>query len=403
MSLLRIYCSLQAAPPRCRWSFGDVARKSVHGEGTLADVPRGAERVHLVIPAAEVVFTRVKLPQGAKRRAGSVLAFAVEDQTLGEPEANLASWLGMAGDSDVLAVMDKNALQRWLDALDAAGFYGYELHCETLLLPRAAGEWTLAWAGREGFVRTGDIEGAATDCGDQRSPPLSLRLMVDAAATGGESPAAIAVYTIAAAAAPDLDAWQRELGVSLRLAGVWDWRTARQDGGVNLMQQRRTWRLSGTLVTRLRSAAWIAGAALALHALALVTDWAFLRGEQRALRLQMEARFRAVVPDAVAVVDPALQMRRKLAAARRVAGVADTGDFLPMIEIVAVALKELPAGSLRGTAYEQGRLALELSGIDEAAARRFVARLLQSGANIDAAIAPARSGSGAFVVTVRAS
>jgi general secretion pathway protein L len=369
----------------------------------LADVPRGAERIHLVIPAAEVLFTRVKLPQGAKRRAGSVLAFAVEDQTLGEPETNQANWLGLAGDSDVLAVMDKNALRRWLDALDTAGFDGYEVHCETLLLPRAAGEWTLAWAGREGFVRTGAIEGAATDCGDQRSPPLSLRLMVEAAAAGGESPAAIAIYTITSAAAPDLDAWQRELGVPLRLAGIWDWRSARQDGGVNLMQKRRTWRLSGTVITRLRSAAWIVGAALALHVLALVTDWALLRSEQRALRLQMEARFRTAVPDAVAVVDPALQMRRKLAAARQVAGVADAGDFLPMIEIVAVALKEVPAGSLRVAAYEQGRLSLELSGIDEAATRRFVARLLQSGANIDAAIAPARIGSGVFVVTVRAS
>ena len=182
MSLLRIYCSLQAAPLRCRWSFADVARKSVHGEGMLADVPRGAERVHLVIPAAEVLLTRVKLPQGASRRAGSVLAFAVEDQTLGEPEANQASWLGIAGDSDVLAVVDRNALQNWLDALDAAGFDGYEVHCETLLLPRVTGEWTLAWNGREGFVRTGDIEGAATDAGDQRLPPLALRLLVEAAA-----------------------------------------------------------------------------------------------------------------------------------------------------------------------------------------------------------------------------
>ena len=403
MSLLRIYCSLQAAPPRCRWSFSDVARKSVHGEGMLADVPRGAERVHLVIPAAEVLLTRVKLPQGASRRAGSVLAFAVEDQTLGEPEANQASWLGIAGDSDVLAVVDRNALQNWLDALDTAGFDGYEVHCETLLLPRVSGEWTLAWNGREGFVRTGDIEGAATDAGDQRLPPLALRLLVEAAAGGAQSPAAIAVYTIASAAAPDLGAWQREIGVPLRQAGVWDWRTARHDGGVNLLQKRQAWRLSGKVVTRLRPAAWIVGAALALHALVLVTDWTMLRGEQRALRLQMEARFRAAVPDAVAVVDPALQMRRKLAAARQVAGIADAGDFLPMIENVAVALKEMPAGSLRVAAYEHGRLSLEFSGIDEAATRRFVARLLQGGANIEAAVTPSRSGSNAFVVTVRAS
>jgi general secretion pathway protein L len=272
-----------------------------------------------------------------------------------------------------------------------------------LLLPRAAGEWSLAWSGREGFVRTGEFEGAATDCGELRSPPLSLRLMLEGAAASGALPGSIAVYMTSPVAAPDIEAWQRELGVALRLAGAWDWRTARQDAGINLVQKRHAWRLPGEVVARLRPAAWIAGVALALHALALVTDWTLLRGEQRALRQQMEARFRAAVPDAIAVVDPGLQMRRKLADARHVAGVTDGSDFLPMIENAATALKELPAGSLRVAAYENGRLSLELSGIDETAARRFVARLLQSGVNVDAAAAPASGGSGAFVVTVRAS
>ena len=74
-----------------------------------------------------------------------------------------------------------------------------------------------------------------------------------------------------------------------------------------------------------------------------------------------------------------------------------------MIEKAAAALKELPAGSLRVAAYEQGRLSLELSGVDETTARRFVTRLLQGGANVDASIAPVRSGSSAFIVTVRSS
>lgn len=399
MSLLRIHCSLHATPPRCQWAFCQTGRTPVQGEGALAAAPRRAARVQIVLPASEVLLTRVKLPQGAKRRAGSVLAFAVEDETIGEPEANLASWLSTAGDTDVLAVMDKSSLQRWLDALDAAGISGYQVQCETLLLPRAAGEWSLAWNGREGFVRTGDFEGAATDCGDAAAPPLSLRLMVEA----GGAPATLAVYTTAAGAAPDLEAWQRALGIPLRLAGAWDWRTARVDAGVNLLAQRRAWRFSRDVAARLRPAAWMAAAALALHACAVVTDWTLLRGEQSDLRRQMEARFRAAVPDAVAVVDPALQMRRRLAAARHVAGVRDNGDFLPMLETVAAAIKELPAGSLRGAAYEHGRLSLELSGLDEPALRRFVARLSQNGVNADAAAAPARGGSGAFVVTVRAS
>ena len=318
-------------------------------------MPRRAERVQLVIPAAQVLITRARVPHAARRRAGSVLAFAVEEETLGEPEANQVSWLGSAGDADVLAVVDKQGLTRWLDALDDVGIGAYEVHCETLLLPWAAGEWSLAWDGRDGFVRTGEFEGAATDCGDRQSPPLSLRLALEAAAARNARPDSIAVYTTAPDAALDLETWQRELGVTLRLAGSWDWRTAPPDAGVSLVQARKRWRVLPGALARLRPAAWIVGVALAIQAVALVTDWTLLAREQRALRQQMEARFRAAFPDAVAVVDPALQMRRKLAEARHAAGQPDGGDFLPMIEKVAAALKDLPAGSLRIVSYESGR------------------------------------------------
>ncbi len=403
MSLLRIYCSLLDAPRECLWALVNDDRELVAGAGRLAELPRRAERVQLVIPAAQVLITRARLPHAAKRHSGSVLAFAVEEETLGEPEAKQVSWLGSAGDADMLAVVDRQGLQRWLDALNAVGIRAYEIHCETLLLPRATGEWSLAWNGREGFVRTGELEGAATDCGDRESPPLSLRLMLEAAATRNARPASIALYMTAPDAAPDIDAWQRELGVALRLAGAWDWRTASPHAGVSLAQERRRWRVSPSALARLRPAAWIVGGALAIHAAALVTDWTLLAGEQRALRQQMESRFRAAFPDAVAVVDPALQMRRKLAAARHAAGQSDSGDFLPLIENVAAAVKELPAGSLRIVSYESGRLTLELAAIEAAAVRRMVARLLQAGLSVDTAPAATRAGSGTVVMTVRAS
>lgn len=403
MRLLRIQGSLNAGPPRCRWAVYDAGGTPVHGEGTLADVPRHFSRVQLVLPADEVLLARVNLPHGAKRRGGALLSFAVEDQTLGEPEAQHTVWLGQAVNADVVAVIDKSALARWEQALKAAGFERPEVHSELLLLPRAAGEWSLAWDGREGFVRTGDYEGAAMDCGSPGAPPLSLQLMIEAARKAGTLPATIAIYAIEKGSEPDLAAWQRELLVPLRAAGQWNWSTAAPNAGCNLSRPRDAWRLSGDLAARLRPAAWIAAGALALHVLALTVDWTILRGEQRTLRQQMESRFRAAVPDAVAVVDPALQMRRKLADARHAAGVSDAGDFLPMMEKTAVALKELPAGSLRVAAYEQGRLSLELTGIDEPAARRFMLRLLQSATNLDATLAPVRSGNGAFIVTVNPS
>jgi general secretion pathway protein L len=369
MSLLRIYAPLGDVPSRCEWALIDE-RQSIRGEGALVELPRGANRVQLVIPAAQVLITRASLPPGARRRDGSLLAFAVEEATAAEPEANQVSWLG----AEAFAVVDKQGLKRWRDALEAVGVRAYEVHSEILLLPRSGAEWSLAWDGAEGFVRTGEFEGAATDGGDSTTPPLSLRMMLE-----GARPEAIAVY----GAPPDLAAWQRELGIPLHVAGVWDWRTAPEQGGIGLAQERRRWRIAPAALASLRPAAWIAGAALAIHAVSLVVDWTQLGSEQRAVRGQMEARFRSVFPDAVAVADPVLQMRRQLAAARHRAGLPDGGDFAPMMEKVALGLKELPAGGLRTVSYESGRMTLELAAIEQAALRRTVARLVQTGLIVD--------------------
>ena len=404
MSLLRIYCSLRETPLRCQWALVGDGRAPVVGEGPLAQLPQRAERVQLVLPAAEVLITRTRLPESARRRAGSVLAYAVEDETLGDPDANQVSWLGSAGEADVLAVADRRGLEAWHDALEAVGIRGYEVHCETLMLPWLPGEWSLAWNGREGFVRTSEFEGTASDRGDGVSPPMSLRLMIDEAKTRGEAPASIAVYATAPEASPEIEAWQRALGVALRPAGAWDWRTATTDASVSLSQARARWRLPPDTLSRLRPAAWIVGVAVAVHTLALVVDWTRLASEQRGLRTRMETRFRAAFPEAVAVVDPALQMRRKLAETRHAAGQPDSGDFLPMIVNVAAALKQLPPGKLRIASYESGRMTLELAGVDDTVVRSIVARLLQSGLQVDKgaeAATPARSGGATVVITVR--
>jgi len=409
MSLLRIYGSLRDAPQQCQWALVSEGREPVVGQGPLAQLPQRAERVQLVLPATEVLITRAKLPHSAKRHAGSVLAFAVEEETLGDPDANQVSWLGSAADADVLAVADRQGLNAWHDALEAAGIGEYEVHCETLMLPMTAGEWSLAWDGREGFVRTGEIEGAATDFGDRETPPLSLRLMLDEAKARIEAPKSIVLYPSMTApdaepnAAPDLDAWQRKLGVALRLAGPWDWRRAPPDAGVSLAQERQRWRLLPGTLQRLRPVAWLVGIAVAVHALALIADWTRLADEQRSLRQQMESRFRTAFPDAVAVADPALQMRRKLTDARHAAGQPDSGDFLPMMEKVATALKEVPAGVLRIASYESGRMTLELAAVEEASVRRIVAGLLQAGMRVDASPAATRAGSSTVVLTVRSS
>jgi general secretion pathway protein L len=172
---------------------------------------------------------------------------------------------------------------------------------------------------------------------------------------------------------------------------------------VILGQERQRWEgvLSG-IAARLRPAAWILSAVVALHTVALVVDWAVLAREQRALRHQMESRFRALYPDAVAVADPAIQMRRKLAEARHAAGVADNGDFLPMIERVAGAMKVVPECALRVLSYESGRMTLELAEPTDAKVKRLVAALTQAGLSVAQSAGARRRAGAAVVLTLRA-
>jgi general secretion pathway protein L len=382
MKLLRIYAPLGESPLRCEWVLLDGPR-ATGGETSLSELPRGTARVQLVIPAAHVLITRATLPPGARQGDAAVLAFAVEEASAVEPEANLVSWLG----GDCYAVLDRKRLGLWRAALEAAGVRGCEIHAESLLVPLASGEWSLAWNGAEGFVRSGEFEGAATDRGDAAAPPLALRMMLEQ----GPRPAAIAVYA-AADQAPDLKLWEAALGVPLRLTEPWDWRSAPIAAGGGLAPERKRWRFNTTALAPLRPAGWIAAAALAIHAAALLVDWTRLAAEQRGLRAQMETRFRAAFPNA-AVVDPALQMRRQLAAARHRAGVPDGGDFAPMMQKVGSGLKELPAGSVRAVSYESGRITLELAAADVTALRAAAARLAQAGLLVDV--------TGAKVITVR--
>ncbi len=401
MSTVRIRCSLADPPLRCTWATSD----GVHthpGEGQLSEVPRGTGRVQLVIPGSQVLLLRMRLPKGVRRQSDPVLAYAVEEQIACDPETARVLWVGSAGGQDVLAVMDRIALDRWLEAVYALGFSDCEVQCETLLLPLREGAWSLSWDGREGLLRTGQVEGMATDRGSRDSPPLVLRTAIAEATGRQDRPEAIEIYATSKDTAPDLQVWQRELGIPVRLGRPWKWFDSPKNQGVVLLRQRRQWRGLQAWLPALKPAIWIAAVALVLHAGALVVDWSMLAREQHAIRKSMEQRFRATFPDTVAVVDPALQMRRKLAEARHTAGVADTGDFLPMIDRVAAAITTLPAGSLRALAYDSGRAALELSGLDEAAVRQLVERLAQSGLVADTPAEWRRHKNGNITITVRA-
>ena len=391
--LLRIRAALGDSSLRCQWSLLIPGHTPEFGEGLLSKLPKISGAVQMILPAADVLILRAQLPPAARRRAGSLLAYAVEDDTASEPDSNEVSWLGAVNaeagmaqsGADVLAVIDKSGLTAWRSALLDAGIRDYQIHCETLLLPWQRGQWTMVWNGSEGIVRTGQFEGSVTDRGNAETPPLSLRMLVQEAESRGQRPAAIAMYSstgdgLDPASVPvDLAAWSRELGVNVQFEGLWDWRTAPSNGDSCLVRTGRRWIDIHGMAGRLKLAAGLLVAAFLIHGVALILDWSLLAREQQALRSQMETDFRKAFPEAVAIIDPALQMRRNLVSERQTAGLSDSSDFLPMLEQLAVAIRGLPAPAIKTISYTGGRLIVEFTNVSEAGIAEVRGNLLKAG------------------------
>jgi len=402
MSVLRIFCPLVALPATCAWVLFDDQGGSQSGEGALAQLPQGAAQVQLVLAADAVLLTRVQLPATGKRRSAALLAYAAEEKLASDPDANRVSQLGRVDGEDVLAAVDRQRLQGWRDALGALGIRLDGVYCETLMLPLQDGEWSLFWNGQDGHVRTSEFEGGATDCGDRQTPPLTLQLLLDEARTRDAVPGSIALHPAAAAASPDLDAWERSLGVRVRLAPAHDWRMAPTMAGPRIDQaDRQHWRPSPAALARWRPVGWILLVALALHSVALLADRARLGSERQQLRAQMETRFRTLFPAAVAVADPVLQTRRQLAEARHAANQPDEGDFSVMLGKVVAALAGVQGVELHALSYEGGRMTLEFADPGNTLASRIERRLRQAGFDFEVTPTARRSGRGTLTLTLR--
>jgi general secretion pathway protein L len=381
--LLRIRISLHADASYCEWAMLGSDFIHASGSGALSDIPAHHGRTEVLLAAGDVLITQLPLPDNARHQQQSVLAYAVEDIASGDPQSNLVHWLGAdAAGIHTLAVLDKADLQRWRSALAAVNVRLFDLRCETLQLPRTANHWSLAWTGANGFVRSADLSGWATDLGTDKVPPLALSLALSSI-TDVPPPSSVDVYCTAPGCQPDYLAWSALLGVPVVDAGDWDWRSPVAVPGPLLSAQRRRRDLLDGMLPRLRPALWVLSAALLIQSAALGIDQHLLSAEQDTLRAQMELRFRNVFPDAVAVINPALQMQRQLTRLRQLNGISDHTDFLPMLQQLAHATQQLPAGVFRTVSWDSGRMTVELAGIAQREVLLLQIQLQQAGLRVE--------------------
>jgi general secretion pathway protein L len=323
------------AATRFSWILFDARRGVLREDETPVEgVPRTAD-CEAVLPAARVLFARLKLPRVNAATIRELLPYAVEDRLLADP-ANIHAVAGPrhAQGETTVAVVDREWLSAMLGTLRSAGVRPQRAWCESELLAGGHGDWNVIWGPERGLLVDDEGVGNAFDRGTGAELPLALRIALDEAAARGERPAGLRVHPENGEPLPDLERWSAEGSVPFSPGAAWETLRAGAAPGapIDLLQGEfapRAGRLSPTRIPR---------AAIALAALIAILQLAFLgidtwrlERERAALELKREAVFRSAFPQARTVVDPDLQMARNLSELRRARGLAADDDFLAQL------------------------------------------------------------------------
>lgn len=384
------------AGPRvpAEWSYVfSVDGRSVAqtGHASAAALPR-ADRVVLLLAAADVSWHRIDIPKAPAARLREALAGAMEEALLDEGAALHFALADDAapGRNGWVAVTDGPRLAAALAALESAG-QGVERVVPAALPGTPMRGHFQIGAGSEAMDADGDTN---VDPGPDASPWLTLaqpdgvlhvrlgglaRTRVPAEGAPGVR------WTSTPAAAQAAERW---LGSALSLQGDAEHALEAALARVNLRQFDLSPRTRGTralrqAAKRFFSAEWrpVRLGLAALVVLQLIGFNVFAWQQRQALdqrRAAMSEVLRAAHPGVRTVLDAPVQMQRETDRLRAAAGRAGDGDLEALLSAAAAAWPDGlgPTQSLR---FEPGSLTLAAQGWGEAQIQQFRERIRSAG------------------------
>ena len=395
---------LVEAPPEAaraaEWATFDSANRVLRRGKDRPSAWPAADRREAVIAAAHGRLATITVPPLPPGRANAAARFALEDQLADAPEASHVALASQASDGSVRAAI---VADDWMRAFAAASKRcGLEwdravLECDLAMSAPGIWRWCAASVNEAGFVRTDNGATIGVGPANADAPPAELALTL--AASGDRAPANVRVD--AAGASPALLANARkETRVEFVAGATWRWTDAPPAafaGAIDLLTGdfgARPRADSVDFVRLLRPALWVAATAIGVAIVASVGEWAWLRWQSASIEREMEAIAKSAVPDYSADnaggVTPAAALQRRERDLKHRAGLAARDDFVPLLAQAAPALATLPPGALRGVAYGDGHLVLELQKLDAAQTSRMQRELQQRG--LTAIAAPTASG-----------
>jgi hypothetical protein len=382
MTTLRVRLAAPPSPERAEpWGLFDSAGVCTRSGSDRPDRWPDADRIEAVIAASQVRIAALKLPPMPPSRVAGAAGFAIEDQLAGAAADQQLGVSAQAPDGRVRVVIVARSL---VNAIATAERRVMRIIAEPELAAPLATAWRWC-AGDDGaaFIRCSDGSAFPVEAPrDDGELPAEIALALARAQRGGGAPAQLRIDAATADAA--LARLQRDAGTTLVRGNPWRWQSASPAlfgaaldlrpsvPATAIMHRQRP------LSRIFQTALILGGAALAIHIVASVAEWAALRVDAwRAAREWTELAVAAgVAPDAASTPQAArAALARRYAELRHSQGLPAPDDALPLLARAAPAFAALPPGSVKSALYADGHWTLELAHADPAVIRDLDARM----------------------------
>ncbi len=350
------------------------------GELKEAALRSQGEKVTVLLPAQPLLPLRATLPplQGQKLRRA--VPYALEEQLAEDVEGyHFALGKRQADGTLPLLAVSLEQMRQWQERFADAELKPHACYSEAQLLPWQMGEMTLLLEEGGALLRLSAFEGYSLPLEGIES---LLELALHSAPEGVTT---LRIFDARGEAAVEPH-WQGELAeleqhyevISEALSLFCATHTAQ---AINLLQGEfsrkeqlgrlwRPWRASAALL-----ASW-----LLLQGGEALIDYQTLAAEEERLYSAVEQVYRDTFPEAKNVVNPKVQMERKLA---ELQGGGGGGAFVTLLAASAPVLKATSGTELQNLRYRQGELELELQLADLPALDALKESLQQQGLGVE--------------------
>ncbi|WP_079432915.1 type II secretion system protein GspL [Zoogloea sp. LCSB751] len=368
--------------PDCPWALlGPDGQPLSEGRSEPRHWP-AADACEVILTGPQCLWLEVPLPRATRRDLPRLLAYALEDRLLKDPDSQhlTVSHRRPADDGERdlagVLVVARERLRLVVAQLAAIGRQPQRVLAELQAAPADHDSWQLSLSADGAILRTGPNTGLAID-GDILVPLLAQQ--AGTARAANTAPSRIDVHVAADAPTPDLAGLQVETGIETAAAEPYRWWQGADRKAANLLHgDFAPHARGGAWLGRLRPALAVGGGALALWLAANVGEVLWQKQRLGDIEGRIERVYRSSFPN-TPVVAPTAQMRQQLNQERARHGLLRDDDALALLAQAAEALGTDAAAGIVALRYEDGRLDLTLGGGAAARAEAVVGLLASRG------------------------